>query len=37
MDHILNHSPRTEAVFLEVLRLIDDPGTSREILSDTER
>lgn len=35
MDRILNHSPRMEAVFLEVLRLMDDPGTSREILSDT--
>ncbi|KAL8923567.1 MAG: hypothetical protein Q9208_004514 [Pyrenodesmia sp. 3 TL-2023] len=35
MDRILNHSPRMEAVFLEVLRLMTDPGTSRQILSDT--
>ncbi|KAI4223402.1 MAG: hypothetical protein L6R40_008506 [Gallowayella cf. fulva] len=35
MDQILNHSPRMEAVFLEVLRLMNDPATSREILSDT--
>ncbi|KAI4221647.1 MAG: hypothetical protein L6R36_006745 [Xanthoria steineri] len=37
MDRILNHSPRMEAVFLEILRLMDDPGMFREILSDTER
>lgn len=35
MNHILNHSPRMEAVFLELLRLTTDPGTSREVLTDT--
>ncbi|KAI4118764.1 MAG: hypothetical protein LQ345_001224 [Seirophora villosa] len=35
MNRIVHHSPRMEAVFLEILRLMTDPGTSREVLTDT--
>ena len=34
-QHILSHAPRLEAIFLEVLRLMDSPGTARTVLSDT--
>ena len=34
-DHIFNHTPQLEAIFLEVLRLMDFPDTTRTVISDT--
>jgi len=34
-DHIVDRTPHLEAIFLEVLRLRDSPGTARTVISDT--
>ena len=34
-DHIFNHIPQLDAVFLEVLRLMDPPSTARTVILDT--
>lgn len=34
-EHVDKHSPRLEAVFLEVLRLMNSPSTARTVISDT--